>query len=311
MKRLLRLATLGLICSTLLLGCGGGTVYQPLTPTAVYTFGDGFVDDGQTGSLFTINAINTAYPVYSMPAIIAAGYGIALKPQSQGGTAWGKGGATIADTQVQIAAQEAINNFDNNSLVIVSAGMEDLMRETTNALNGTNSTATATANVQNLAHALSAQLSNLLAHGATHVYVLPPYDMTLTPWMYTQQQTYAAAPSVWAGLYATFQSTLVADAEAINNQTQGLYLSPGFRTRMSIYADPTNLANNAGTSISSIALCAAPGNVNASLCNYSTLITADPTQQPLYMFADNRHPVPNILALLAQAALTELHNRWG
>lgn len=317
MKRLFRLASTALVTAALLVGCGGsGKVYQPLRPTALYTFGDGVVDDGQTGGkLYTINSSDPATIfVYSLPHIVANDYGLTLKPQSAGGTAWGQGGSRIADLRMQVDAQAATAGFagySRNDLIMLSAGMEDLMAQTQDVLNGVNGQAVAQANIQAAVASYGQAMLQLHAQGARYIYILPPYDLSQSPWMTTQQAAHGNAPSVYLALYKTFRSALDAEVESAQSKTQSIYRSPGFATRMGYYTDPSNNQNNAGTSITDTALCAAPGDVDASLCDETKLITSDGTQQAKYLFADNRHPVPGVLSLLASGSLSELKSRWG
>ena len=317
MQRILRFALIGLASATLLSGCGGsGKVYQPLRPTALYTFGDGIVDDGQTGGkLYTVNTTDpVTKPVYSLPYWVASSYGLTLKAQAAGGTAWGQGGSSIADLQTQVQAQATAPGFagyGGQDLVMLSAGMEDLMLQTQNVLAGTIDAGTARANIQTQIHNYGQAMLQLHAKGARYIYILPPYDLSQTPWMATLTVTYSNAPEVYLDLYRTFVSTLAAEAESVNGRTQSLLLSPGFRTRMGYYTDPSNSENSAGTSISNAAICAGAGSTNASVCTDATLVTSDPDQVSKYLFADNRHPVPGVLSLLATGSVSEIKNRWG
>ncbi len=318
MNRLFRLASIGLVVGALLAGCGGsGKVYQPLRPTAIYTFGDGIVDDGQTGGkLYTINSSNPATIfVYSMPHMIASSYGLTLKAQSAGGTAWGQGGSGIAELRTQIqnqASAAGFTGYDRDDLIILSAGMEDLMRETQSVLAGSTSTSAATENIKALVRSYGQGMLQLHGQGARYIYILPPYDLTQSPWMKAQKTAHGNnAGTVYLTLYNAFISAMAAEAESVNGQTQSLLLSPGFRTRMGWYTDPGSSENNANTSITHTALCAAPGDVDASLCNDTQLITSDSTEKAKYLFADNRHPVPVVLTLLANGSVSELKDRWG
>lgn len=317
MKRLIRLASIGLVTASLLVGCGGsGKVYQPLRPTALYTFGDGIVDNGQTGGrLYTVNSSDPATIfVYSLPYVVAHNYGLTLKAQSAGGTAWGQGGSGIADLQTQVQAQintAGFAGFSRQDLIILSAGMEDLRRETESVVTGAINASTATANIQAQVRNYGQAMLQLNAKGARYIYILPPYDLSQSPWMATLKGTQPSAPQVYLNLYSAFISALAAEAESVNGQTQSLLLSPGFRTRMGYYTDPSNTQNNAHTSIADIAVCTPPGDVDASLCDETKLVTTDPAEQSKYLYADNRHPVPVVLTLLAQGSISELKNRWG
>lgn len=319
MTRFLRLSSAALLAAALLAGCGGsGKVHDPLRPTAIYTFGDGIVDAGQTGGKhYTVNPSPPANPgdpvgvVYSVPEYIAHGYGLALKPQSAGGTAWGQGGSKIADLRTQINAQTA--TYGGKNLIVLSAGMEDLIAQTQDVLAGTQTQAQADAHIRAAVASYGQAMLQLHAQGARYIYILPPYDLSQSPWMATQQTVYPAgnAAAVYAALYKTFRSALDAEAERVNGQTQSLYRSPGFVTRMGYYTDPSNNQNNAGTSITNAALCAGAGATDASQCTTTSLVTTDSAEIGKYLYADNRHPVPGVLGLLGGDALSEIKSRWG
>lgn len=319
MTRFLRLSSAALLAAALLAGCGGsGKVHDPLRPTAIYTFGDGIVDAGQTGGKhYTVNPSPPANPgdpvgvVYSVPEYMAHGYGLALKPQSAGGTAWGQGGSKIADLRTQINAQ--IATYGGKNLIVLSAGMEDLIAQTQDVLANTQTQAQADAHIRAAVASYGQAMLQLHAQGARYIYILPPYDLSQSPWMATQQAAYPAsnAAAVYAALYKTFRSALDAEAERVNGQTQSLYRSPGFVTRMGTFTDPSNNQNNAGTSITNAALCAGAGATDASLCTDATLVSTDVAQISKYLYADNRHPVPGVLGLLGSDALSEIKSRWG
>ncbi len=318
MNRFISWMSAALLAAAVLAGCGGsGKVYQPLRPTAIYTFGDGIVDAGQTGKHYTVNPAPPANPgdpvgvVYSVPEYIANGYGLTLKPQSAGGTAYGQGGSKIADLRTQINAQTAA--YGGKELIVLSAGMEDLIAQTQAVLAGTQNQATAEANIRAAVANYGQAMLQLHAQGARYIYILPPYDLSQSPWMAAQKAAYPAgdAGGVYLALHMAFRSALDAEAEAVNGKTQSLFRSPNFATRMGYYTDPSNNQNNAGTSITNAALCAAPGDVDASLCTTATLITTDSAQIGKYLYADNRHPVPGVLNLLANGSLSELKSRWG
>lgn len=318
MTRFLRLSSAALLAAALLVGCGGsGKVHDPLRPTAIYTFGDGIVDAGQNGGRYTVNPSPPANPgdpvgvVYSVPEYMAHGYGLALKPQSAGGTAWGQGGSKIADLRTQINAQ--IATYGGKNLIVLSAGMEDLIAQTQDVLANTQTQAQADAHIRAAVASYGQAMLQLHAQGARYIYILPPYDLSQSPWMATQQAAYPAsnAAAVYAALYKTFRSALDAEAERVNGQTQSLYRSPGFVTRMGYYTDPSNNQNNAGTSITNAALCAGAGATDASQCTTTSLVTTDSAEIGKYLYADNRHPVPGVLGLLGSDALSEIKSRWG
>ena len=286
---------------------GGGKIYLPFTPTALHTFGDGLVDAGQTGKIYTINSTDQlTKPIYSLPQMVAQGYGLPLQPQAQGGTAWAQGKSTVADMQTQINTRLAAGNFTDGDLILIAVGMEDVKRETESALNGTSNLGLAMANVQTQARLLVRQLEVLERAGARHIYVLPVYDMGRTPWAYKLGQTYVNAVSVATELSRAFHDEVLQESYRHSDIRYTLF-SPTLRTRMAQFTNPADFAGATGITNASDPVCKPPGDVDASLCLDDNLV--DPAYLQ-YAFADGYHPTPGILGSLAGMALDEVKNRW-
>lgn len=287
---------------------GGGKIYQPFTPTALLTFGDGLVDAGQTGKIYTINSTDQlTKPIYSLPVLVAQGYGLPIKPQAQGGTAWGQGKSTVADLQTQINTRLATaSSFTPGDLILIAVGMEDVRRETESALTGATSISLATANVQTQARLLVRQLEVLERAGARHIYVLPVYDMGRTPWAYKLGLSYVNATSIATELSGVFHDEVLQESYRHSDIRYTLF-SPTLRTRMAQFTDPTNYAGATGITNASDPVCKPPGDVDASLCLDDNLENAAYSQ---YAFADGYHPTPGILGSLASMTLEEVKNRW-
>ena len=285
---------------------GGGKIYLPFTPTALHTFGDGLVDAGQTGKRYTINSTGTNPPIKSLPEIVAQGYGLPLTPEQQGGNAWGQGKSSVADMQTQINTRLAAGNFTDGDLIIISAGMEDVMRETESALNGTSNLGLAMANVQTQARLLVRQLEVLERAGASHIYVLPVYDMGRTPWAYKLGQTHVSATRIATDLSNAFHDEVLRESYR-NSFINKTLFSPTLRTRMAQFTNPADFAGATGITNASDPVCKPPGDVDAALCLDNNLVDAAYLQ---YAFADGYHPTPGILGSLAGMALDEVKNRW-
>ena len=287
---------------------GGGKIYDPFTPTALHTFGDGLVDAGQTGKIYTINSTDQATkPIYSLPEMVAQAYGLPLKPQAQGGTAWGQGKSTVADLQTQINTRlTTTSSFTPGDLILIAVGMEDVKRETESALNGTISLGLAMANVKTQARLLVRQLKVLERAGARHIYVLPVYDMGRTPWAYKLGLSYVNAGSVATELSRAFHDEVLQESYRQSDIRYTLF-SPTLRTRMAQFTNPADFAGATGITNASDPVCKPPGDVDASLCLDNNLVDAAYLQ---YAFADGYHPTPGILGSLAGMALDEVKNRW-
>ena len=304
----LSLKHLALCALTFLLAAcgGGGKIYLPFTPTTLHTFGDGLVDAGQTGKRYTINSTDPATkPTYSLPEYVAQSYGLPLLPQTQGGNAWGQGKSTVADLQTQINTRLAAGNFNDGDLIIISAGMEDVMRESESALNGTISLGLAMANVQTQGRLLVRQLEVLERAGARHIYVLPVFDMGRTPWAHKLGLSNVNAVAVASALSDAFHNEVLQESYRHSDIRYTLF-SPTMRTRMAQYTD-IELAPSTGITNASDPVCKPPGDVDASACLDNNLVSTTPLQ---YAFADGYHLTPGILNNLAAMTRDEVQNRW-
>ena len=306
MKLSLKYLALCALAITLSACGGGGKIYLPFTPTTIHTFGDGLVDAGQTGKLYTINSTDQATkPTYSLPEYVAQSYGLPLLPQAQGGNAWGQGKSTVADLQTQINTRLAAGSFSDGDLIIISAGMEDVMRETASTLDGTIPLQQAEANTKTQARLLVRQLEVLERAGARHIYVLPVYDMGRTPWALKLGVTHVNAVTVATELSNAFHNEVLGESFSNSNIKNTLF-SPTMRTRMAQFTD-IDFASATGITNVSDPVCKPPGDVDASACLDDNLVSTTPLQ---YAFADGYHLTPGILASLAAMTRDEVKNRW-
>ncbi len=192
-QRLLAVTALALSC--LLTACGGSSsTVEPLTPTRVIAFGDGFnaVDANGYGTQ-TVRAITTAGTT-DLPDDTIAGrlaynkYGITLTAVSgtgvldntKKGFSYASGLARIQDAATPAghdSVEKQIGNFltantvGGKDLFIISAGSLDIYDAYTN------STA-----LTNQATALIAAIKRLTDAGAKYVLVVYPPNLARTPW---------------------------------------------------------------------------------------------------------------------------------
>ena len=296
MKLSLKHLALCALALTLAACGGGGKIYQPFTPTVIYTFGDGLVDAGQTGTRYTINSTDQVNkPTYSLPEYVAKGYGLPLLPQAQGGNAWGQGKSTVAVMQTQISARLAAGSFSDGDLIIISAGMEDVMRETESVLTGAVTLNVAETTIKNQAQALLNQLMALERAGARHIYVIPPYDMGRTPWAFNLGQTYPGAAGLAGKLSDLFYNQML-----VESSSRYSFFPASLREQMKVYTNP------ASSYIATKPACKSPGSTDASAC-FDDNLEITPEQ---YVFADGYHPTPGILRSLAGLLRDGVQNRW-
>ena len=176
---LMRISALLAACA--LVGCGGASsTVNPLTPTRIIAFGDGFsaVDSSGYGT-FTVRTSETDNTVagriaakYSTAPLVPKTGAVALA--STGNFSFASGTARAADTAIQI------NNFvtggntiGSSDLFIITAGALDIYDVSTGLAGASISAATTS-----LVNAVK-QLTNA---GAQYVLVVYPINMARTPW---------------------------------------------------------------------------------------------------------------------------------
>ena len=176
---LMRISALLAACA--LVGCGGASsTVNPLTPTRIIAFGDGFsaVDSSGYGT-FTVRTSETDNTVagriaskYSTAPLVPKTGAVALA--STGNFSFASGTARAADTATQI------NNFvtggntiGSSDLFIITAGALDIYDVSTGVAGASISAATTS-----LVNAVK-QLTNA---GAQYVLVVYPINMARTPW---------------------------------------------------------------------------------------------------------------------------------
>lgn len=177
MASLLRRALLLAASATALLvaACGGsGSVESQLNPGRIVVFGDNFA------------SVNPRYTVNNGSAInwterLASRYGRTLTSSSSGGTSYAAGDARVAGVTQQVDTFLAGNGFASSDLVIVNAGISDVLAELAEFEAGSQSSDQMLADVGQAARNLGAQVRRLVAAGAKQVVVVGPYNLGKSP----------------------------------------------------------------------------------------------------------------------------------
>ena len=279
------LAWAGSGAALLLAGCGDSSIVDRLDPKRFLIVGDGFCDQGQTGSLPSVNDGTQTWL-----QLLATYYGhvAPVAPVSQGGTAWAQAYAFIAspDTvsgtnapsvQTQIDQMLAATVIANNDLVFINGGMADIVQ----AITQTGISAATTAAVQAAASALAAQVRRLTQNGGTHVVVTGVYDISVSPWAAgtgldkssISKLTVAFNDQLKISINDLWQNVLFLDAALFYNL---VYNSPGDYSLSNV----------------TVPVCTTP---TALTCTTGTLV--DSTNYNNYLFADDLH-----FTLIAQRA---------
>lgn len=281
--------TLGL--AALLSACGAGSTFQPLNPTRVISFGDGFSDVGQTGGKFTVNDGTQNIWVER----VASSYGKTITAKISGGLGFASGGADVNAIAAQITTFLP-GNIGVSDLLIIDAGVAELAAlATANPTNNVALNAAATIS----GRALAAQVLRLTAAGARHVVIANAPDLGKTPFAMLQTRTVALTAasrafndSLKTALAGVTDNVLLVDNEAYVN---------------SLFASPSNLGAG-GTA--SIPACAT-ATFNTNTCTTATLnIGVTTLTYNLSLFADDRHLAPGAHRLLGDNAYSKIKARW-
>jgi outer membrane lipase/esterase len=134
-----RLATLGTVVTALsagalLAGCGSGTVYSALVPARFIVMGDGLSDMGLGGTRYTVN--DTVSNIWVQQ--LAGSYGVTLAAQPAG-LNYARGNARVAQKPdaagsaatltitEQVDAFLAANTIGKDDVIVLGAGISDLV----------------------------------------------------------------------------------------------------------------------------------------------------------------------------------------
>ena len=296
------LAWAGSGAALLLAGCGGNSVANRLNPQRFLIVGDGFQDQGQTGSLPTVN---DGSPTWLQQMAAYYDKVAPVQPANQGGTAWAQAYAFIssADTvsgteapsvQTQISQMLAATTIASNDLVFINGGMADIMQ----AVTQTGISAATTTAVQAAASTLAAQVRQLTQNGNAHVVVTGVYDISLSPW--------AVATGLDIGgiskLTVAFNDQLLIDINDLGSTV--LYLDAAL-----FYNLVYNSQSDYGISNRTAPVCTT---ASALACTASTVIDSN---YNAYMFADDRHFTPTVQLMFGSSSYgnngyQRLIDRW-
>jgi len=298
------LAWAGSGAALLLTGCGSGSVANQLHPKRFLIVGDGFCDQGQNGSLPTVNDGSMTW-LQQLAAYY--GNGIApVKPANQGGTAWAQAfafigspdtvsGTNAPSVQTQVDTMLSSTAIANDDLVFINGGMADIVQ----AVAQTGISAATTATVQAAASALAAQVRRLTQNGGTHVALTGVYDISISPWAVGT----GLRISDISDLTVAFNDQLLLDINDLGSVV--LYLDAALFYNLVWHKPGDYSLSNSTTQV-----CTTP---NALSCNTSTLIAG--VNYNKYLFADNLHFTPVAQRLFALSnygsnAYQRLTYRW-
>lgn len=312
----MRRALLALASASALLvaACGSGTIESQLQPSRIVAFGDGFGDVGQAGSRYTVN--DGSVNVWSQQ--VAASFGLTLTPVASGGTSYARGNARIdskpdaagssatATVKEQIDQFLAGNSIGTNDLLIINAGIADIVAEAAKVSSGTQTSDQMVANVKQAGRDLGGQVRRLVQAGAAHVVVVGPYNLGKSPWATATAQT-----SLLSDASGKFNDQLL--LSIVDLGASALYVDAALLFNLMVASPPsydlTNATDLVCTSVDpGPGIGTGAGQVNSALCTAGTLAAgADYTH---YLFADRIYPTPQGHRKFGDYAYERIRSRW-
>jgi outer membrane lipase/esterase len=312
----MRRALLALASASALLiaACGSGTIESQLQPSRLVAFGDGFSDVGQGGSRYTVNDGSVNIWAHQ----VAAGFGLPLAPVAAGGTSYATGNvrintkpdaagnsATLTVTE-QVDQFLATNSIGSDDLLIIGAGIGDIVAEAAKVNSGAQTGDQMMTNVRQAGRELGGQVRRLVQAGAAHVVVVGPYDLGKSPWAKATSQTDLLSDAsgrfneqLLLSIVDLGANVLYVDAALLFN----LMVSSPASYDLSNETDPVCTSVDPGPGIGTGA-----GQVNSALCNTGTLVAgADYTR---YLFADRIYPTPQAHRRFGDYAYDRVRARW-
>lgn len=305
------------VASTALLSaCGSSDVASAISPTRFVVFGDALADAGQKGSAYSVNngSIN------NWTVQLANRYDVKLKAVSAGGSSYAQGNARITGTPdptgnattptvtKQIDTFLASGKFNgNDDVVVVNAGVSDVIYNTQKFLSGEITEDALMANATQAGADLAAQVRRLVNAGAAHVIVAGSYDLSRSPWAIgLNKETLLSTVSM------KLNNTLKINIEDMGKHV--LYVDIAYRYNQ-FQGNPGGWGFSDGTTPVCTSVDASNGigigtnQVNSSLCTASTLLAAD-TNVDKYVFADKIYLTPYANRQFGDYAYDVLRQRW-
>lgn len=303
-------------CATavLLAACGSSTTESALKPSRFIAFGDATSDVGQNGSVYTINdgTVNiwTRY--------VATQYGLELKPSSQGGLNYAFGNARIVATPdaagntatptlaTQIDSFLAGNTLQGDDVVLLSAGVSDMVAGLRAVIDGRQTADEYTASARALGKQYADQIRRLTNAGAKQVVFSGTYDLGKSLWAIERGQVRTAENASQA-----FNEALLIGLNDLGNSV--LYVDMAYYMNLYTYSPSSYGFKNATTPVCTSVdpgpgIGIANGEINSALCNIATLVPGvDPGT---YLFADKVYLTPSANRQFGAYAYDKLRFRW-
>lgn len=303
------------ITATMLAACGSSSVESAISPQRFIAFGDGTADVGQTGSRYTVNGadLNSIWIEQ-----VASGYGKNITAAANGGLGYAQGNARInaapdaAGGSAPSLAQQLDQflrgqQFTAEDMVLVSAGLSEVVVHAQAAFTGATSSAEALENAFNSGKALSEQLQRMIDAGAKHILVTGPYQLAKGPWGQSLSEEHKALLN---DLSRRFNDGL--KVGSVDQAENVLYVDWEYYLN-TMYSTPSGYSlGNIDTAVcntvdSGAGIGTGTGQVNAALCNTTTVVESDYNR---YLYADRIHLTPQAQRHFGSWAYDQVRERW-
>jgi len=298
----LRRSLLAAACaSTAWLAACGSSVEQAFTPQRMIAFGDSsaYLGDATGGGRYTVNDGS----VNNWTVQLAQHYGLTLASTAAGGLSYAQGNARVAATPdaagnaATPTVAEQVDGFlatqavQPNDMVLMSAGMADLIVGMQAVQAGTQTAADYLAQATQAGADLAAQVRRL-SDANLHVVVAGVYRLGRSPWATTLGQE-----DLLTSASDAFNNSLLLNIQDLGARVRYVEMAGYVNPIPDEYHRPWNyvgFANSANPVCTSVdpgpGIGIGPNQVNSSLCTSATLVSgADPNT---YEFADQVYVSP-------------------
>lgn len=312
----LRRAMLGAACAaaTLLAACGSSTIESALKPARLVVFGDAMADVGFSGARYTVNDTT----VKTWVEQLATHYGLAMSTAAAGGQNYARGNARVqakpdaAGNASTLTVKEQVDAFlaagtvGANDVIILNAGVSDVVAEINAAVSGAQTEAQAIAKIEQAGRDLGEQVRRMTVAGAMHVVVMGTYNLGRSPWATSMNKV-----SLLQTASARFNEELL--VAIVDLGAKVLYVDAAYYLNLVVsspeaysMSNATNIACNSVDAGNGIGI--GTGQVNSLLCTTGTITAGlDYNKQ---VFADRLYFTPPAYRVLGTYAFDKIRDRW-
>jgi hypothetical protein len=260
-------ALCALAAIALLSACGGASsTVEPFVATRVIAFGDGFNYVNANG--YGQSTVRTNETDNTIAGRVAARYGIVVKDvatgpalSAAGGFSYSSASAKVSDvaTQINTFLASAGGVVAKKDLIIIAVGNWDIKAAIASG--------TPTADIDTATTNLVIAIQRLTNAGAEHVVVVPPINMSRTPWATTYIAanpgvTRAAIQNLSNSAASSFNFTLLAKLQAAYTQDRKPVVLLDRTTDFNAFAGSVDVNGTAVVNFSGISLT----NLSTAVC---------------------------------------------